>query len=291
MTRAKAEPAKKKALPPKTKPAAKVAAQAESPGSTTHRVDWEAVKRDFRTSRFTNVELCRKHSLDPATLSRRIKRDRENDSAAWPQDLSKAVKAATDARLMQELVKAEVKEGQQAVKLTVQAAAEVNAQVILAHRTRVRRATDVAMRMLDELDATTLDADKLEDLFKAATAEMAGPALNAARARFGELFESMVENIGLVIKGKDEVVRLSLTAMLADGHVKRLRYLAVGESFNVGQHDHDAVMLGQSGQRSIQILAQQFVEVVLVARAVEDDLRVIAKDYFILTDDEGEPQS
>jgi MoxR-like ATPase len=38
-------------------------------------------------------------------------------------------------------------------------------------------------------------------------------------ARFGELFESMVGNIGRVIKGKDEVVRLSLTAMLADGHL------------------------------------------------------------------------
>jgi hypothetical protein len=46
----------------------------------------------------------------------------------------------------------------------------------------------------------------------------------------------------------------------ADRHVQRLRNLAVRESFHVGQHDHDAVMLGQRGQRSIQILAQQFVE-------------------------------
>jgi len=38
-------------------------------------------------------------------------------------------------------------------------------------------------------------------------------------SRFGELFEAMVDNIGLVIKGKDEVVRLALTAMLADGHL------------------------------------------------------------------------
>ena len=38
-------------------------------------------------------------------------------------------------------------------------------------------------------------------------------------ARFSECFESMVDNIGRVIKGKDEVVRLALTAMLADGHL------------------------------------------------------------------------
>jgi MoxR-like ATPase len=47
---------------------------------------------------------------------------------------------------------------------------------------------------------------------RAAQAQMTG-------ARFGELFESMVDNIGRVIKGKDEVVRLALTAMLADGHL------------------------------------------------------------------------
>jgi hypothetical protein len=49
----------------------------------------------------------------------------------------------------------------------------------------------------------------------------------------------------------------------ADGHVQRLRNFAVLESFDVGQQDHDAVVLGQSGQRSIQILAQQFVEELL----------------------------
>ena len=43
------------------------------------------------------------------------------------------------------------------------------------------------------------------------------PTMNGKR--FGELFESMVDNIEQVIKGKDEVVRLSLTAMLADGHL------------------------------------------------------------------------
>jgi MoxR-like ATPase len=37
--------------------------------------------------------------------------------------------------------------------------------------------------------------------------------------RFQESFETMVANIGTVIKGKDEIVRLCLTAFLAGGHV------------------------------------------------------------------------
>jgi len=49
----------------------------------------------------------------------------------------------------------------------------------------------------------------------------------------------------------------------AAGHIQRLRNLAIRESFHVGQHDDDAVMLGQRGQRSIQILAQQCVEKLL----------------------------
>src|SRR4051812_25364497 len=36
---------------------------------------------------------------------------------------------------------------------------------------------------------------------------------------FRERFERMVQNISLVIQGKDEVIRLSLVALLADGHI------------------------------------------------------------------------
>jgi MoxR-like ATPase len=36
---------------------------------------------------------------------------------------------------------------------------------------------------------------------------------------FQERFERMVDNIGLVIKGKEEIIRLSLTALLANGHI------------------------------------------------------------------------
>ncbi len=38
-------------------------------------------------------------------------------------------------------------------------------------------------------------------------------------AVFGERFAAMTANIGLVLKGKDDVIRLSLTALLANGHL------------------------------------------------------------------------
>jgi MoxR-like ATPase len=51
------------------------------------------------------------------------------------------------------------------------------------------------------------------------TARRAAPRAGLDSARFAERFEKMVSNIGIVIKGKDDVVRLALIAMLADGHV------------------------------------------------------------------------
>ena len=42
---------------------------------------------------------------------------------------------------------------------------------------------------------------------------------NLTNEVFQERFEAVVENIGRVIKGKDEIVRLSLVALLANGHI------------------------------------------------------------------------
>ncbi|HVT77710.1 MAG TPA: MoxR family ATPase [Acidimicrobiales bacterium] len=43
--------------------------------------------------------------------------------------------------------------------------------------------------------------------------------LKVSSAEFGVRFEKVVENVGKVIKGKDDVVRLCLIGMLAEGHV------------------------------------------------------------------------
>ena len=39
------------------------------------------------------------------------------------------------------------------------------------------------------------------------------------RQGFGDLFEEIVGNIGKVIKGKDDIIRVSMVALLADGHI------------------------------------------------------------------------
>lgn len=98
------------------------------------RIDWEAVERDYRTGKYSQRELAVIHGTNEATLSRKIKADQALDPARWQRDLTEEVRQATNARLMSELVKSEIKEGQEKVKESVKVAAEMNVQVILGHQ-------------------------------------------------------------------------------------------------------------------------------------------------------------
>lgn len=126
----------------------------DSPGSAVagkrKRVDWEAVERDYRTGQFTLRELEAKHGADNGLISRKAKKD------GWSQDLSKAIKAATNAKLVEELVSKEISSSQQKVSTTVLAAAEVNKTVILGHRRDITSTRNVAAALLEELADSAL---------------------------------------------------------------------------------------------------------------------------------------
>lgn len=92
------------------------------------RVDWEAVERDYRTGSLSLRELGLKHNVDHAAIARKKTKE------GWTQDLSAAVRQATNAALIQEIVNTAVNDGQQSVTTVVLAAAEVNRQVITGHR-------------------------------------------------------------------------------------------------------------------------------------------------------------
>jgi hypothetical protein len=149
--------------------------------SNKKAADWDRIERDYRTSKFTLRELATKHGVSHQAIGKRAK------VKGWTQDLAAQIRQATNAKVVAKMVDAEVAKGGQAVADTVLAAAEIGAQVILRHQARVGRAVDVSMRMLDELDATTLKTDELDGLFDVMSAEMADKDLNAARQRFNDL--------------------------------------------------------------------------------------------------------
>ncbi len=103
------------------------------------KTDWQAVERDYRTGKFTLRELEAKHGADNGLISRRAKRD------GWTQDLSVAIRQATKAKLVKAADPV-------ADAVVVNEAAELNKQIILAHRKDVQRARDLTMGMFGELE-------------------------------------------------------------------------------------------------------------------------------------------
>lgn len=124
------------------------------------RADWDAIERDYRTAKFTLRELEAKHGVFNTSIARKAK------SAGWTQDLSLAIKQATNIKLTQESVSNLVSSGLQDVSNTVLAAAEVNTRIIQGHRTRLAGLSEVVETAKAKL---MLLGDTVADIREAAT--------------------------------------------------------------------------------------------------------------------------
>ena len=130
------------AKPAASKKAAGVAASArDDVQPAKRRADWEAIERDFRTGKFTLRELEAQHGVSYAQISRKATEHK------WTKDLREVIKHATDAALLRETVT----NAQKDVTETVLVAAEVNKQVILAHRKGLQELTSVKRTLLDQI--------------------------------------------------------------------------------------------------------------------------------------------
>jgi hypothetical protein len=109
------------------------------------RVDWDAVERDYRAGSFTLRELASKYGCSHQAIAKQAK------AGGWTQDLTKAVRAATNARLIQEQVAKQVAASGQAVANAVISVAEANTQIILKHRRRLDRLNEDADKAREKL--------------------------------------------------------------------------------------------------------------------------------------------
>ena len=179
-----------------------------APGAKRHRLDWEAIERDYRTDKFTLRELAAKHTTNAATIVRRQKDDRALDPSRWQKDLGPVVRQATNALLVQQMVNNEVNRGQHEVNNAVLVAAELGKNVILRHREDIQTMRGVAMDMLGELSLTTHKADEIANLFESVVAsELSGPGLAAVQQQFRD-FMRLHARVGSAQKLADVLVKL-----------------------------------------------------------------------------------
>lgn len=138
------------------------AGKAAGKATTRRKTDWDAVERDYRTGKFTLRELADKYGVTHGAIGQQSRKN------GWEKDLTEEIRQATNARLVSELVSNEVSKTTQAVSNTVLAAAEVNARVILGHRTGLQRITNIKNMMLNQIEQAAAQLPDLAEVIEMA---------------------------------------------------------------------------------------------------------------------------
>jgi len=153
--------------------------------------DWERIRLDWCTDKFTLRELEEKHGASAAQICRRAKGNPKKGEAAWQKDLTGAIKTATKAAVQRGSVNAAAVTDAAVNAMAetvgvVAAAAEINKQVILQHRADIARQRSLAQALQAELEQQTHDPALLQRLLdklnEDATQETRDEARKALRA-------------------------------------------------------------------------------------------------------------
>ena len=135
------------------------------------RPDWELIENEYRIGQLTVRQMADKHGVNKTTITDRAKKH------GWTRDLSEAVRVATKAALV---LSETDKHGQNTDK-AIATAADLNRQIIEAHRTDMadQRALMAELRAelrkaqaINALTDNVVDATKLALALGLSTAEV-----------------------------------------------------------------------------------------------------------------------
>lgn len=118
------------------------------------KYDWERIEIEWRTNKFSNRELAAKHGPTEATIRKRAKKE------GWKRDLAKDVESRTKDKLIREgVIDPDVSDDQ-----IVEEVAQRNANVVIEHRKDIQKGRNICALMLEELEDSTRNIVKLEDI-------------------------------------------------------------------------------------------------------------------------------
>ncbi|MBQ1763243.1 MAG: hypothetical protein IIZ92_10135 [Aquincola sp.] len=148
------------------KPAAKTAkpaqGRAEKPAPSEAKravVDWDHIEIDYRAGIKSLRQMGEEYGVSHVAITKRAK------AKGWTRDLSKRIAAKAEAKVNAAAVNSVVTaERLVTEQVVVEANAEMQSRIRLAHRTDIQRARGLCMRLLEELDAETGAIELLQDL-------------------------------------------------------------------------------------------------------------------------------
>lgn len=120
-------------------------------------IDWDAIHRQYRLGRKTNKQLAAEYGISPSSLGRRAERE------GWVQDKAEEVEATTNSLLIQAAA-GNANANATPSALEIKAAAQMNADVVLQHRSGLRRIRSLKDKLVEHLESVIDNFDSLADL-------------------------------------------------------------------------------------------------------------------------------
>ncbi|OBY91170.1 hypothetical protein A6723_024245 [Pseudomonas sp. AU11447] len=132
---------------------------------TTKQTDWEAIERAFRAGALSIRTIADRHGVSDTAIRKRAK------AGGWERDLSEQVRK----EVRNKLVRGEVRDDQPANPEDdagiIEEAAQEGVTVVRSHRRDIRKATNLADLLMDDLLLTIRKREEIEDAIEDETRE------------------------------------------------------------------------------------------------------------------------
>lgn len=130
---------------------------------TTKQPDWEAIERAYRAGALSIRTIADRNGISDTAIRKKAK------ASGWVRDLSEQVRK----EVRNKLVRGEVRDGQCANPERdaeiVEEAAEEGATVVRSHRRDIRKASNLANLLMDDLLMTIQQRESIEDAIEEET--------------------------------------------------------------------------------------------------------------------------
>ncbi|RRW54373.1 hypothetical protein [Pseudomonas moraviensis] len=132
---------------------------------TTKQPDWEAIERAYRAGSFSIRTIAERQGVSDTAIRKKAK------ALGWARDLSDQVRKEVRSKLVRGEVRNDQGANCELDAEIIEEAAEEGARVVRSHRRDIRKATNLANLLMDDLLSTIQRREEIEEDIEAETSE------------------------------------------------------------------------------------------------------------------------
>ncbi|WP_085600410.1 MULTISPECIES: hypothetical protein [unclassified Pseudomonas] len=132
---------------------------------TTKQPDWEAIERAYRAGALSIRTIAERQGVSDTAIRKKAK------TLGWARDLSDQVRKEVRSKLVRGEVRNDQGANRELDAEIIEEAAEEGAQVVRSHRRDIRRATNIANLLMDDLLTTIKRREEIEGAIAEETAD------------------------------------------------------------------------------------------------------------------------